>query len=275
VILLFGGTSETAPLATLLSEAGRFVLVSTATDIQLDIGCHRRIRRRCGRLDREGMLQLIRREAVTAIVDAAHPYAQELHANAREAAAQAAIPYLRFRRPETTEYGGLEAIWAADHDEAARLACAVGSPVLLTTGSRNLEPYVRAASERGVALYARVLPEAASLDACRNAGIAAEHVIAVRGPFSVEENRRLLREHGVRVLVSKESGAAGGLAEKLEAARQEGCRVVLLRRPLEPGTAVFEHFEEIARALLAVETLHSRGRGRQQEGHQEAHHKLP
>ena len=251
MILLFGGTSETAPLATLLSEAGRFVLVSTATDIELDIGCHRRIRRRCGRLDREGMLQLIRMEAVTAIVDAAHPYAKELHANAREAAARAHVPYLRFRRPETTAYNGREAIWAADHDEAARLACA--TPVLLTTGSRNLEPYVRAASEKGGELYARVLPEAASLDACRNAGIARDHVIAARGPFTVEETRRLLRDLGIRVLVSKDSGAAGGLAEKLEAARQEGCRVVLLRRPLEPGTAVFESFEEIARALSVME----------------------
>jgi precorrin-6A/cobalt-precorrin-6A reductase len=49
--------------------------------------------------------------------------------------------------------------------------------------------------------------------------------------------------------VSKDSGAAGGLAEKLEAARLEGCRVVLLRRPLEPAAAVFESFEEIVRAL--------------------------
>jgi precorrin-6A/cobalt-precorrin-6A reductase len=253
VILLFGGTSETAPLATLLAEAGRLVLVSTATDIQLDIGRNRRIRRRCGRLDREGMLLLIRREAVAAIVDAAHPYAKELHANARQAAAQAHVPYLRLRRPEMMECGGIEAIWAADHDEAARLACAVGSPVLLTTGSRNLEPYVRAASEKGAELYARVLPEAASLDACRTAGLAADHVIAARGPFAVEENRRLLRDLGIRVLVSKDSGAAGGLAEKLEAARQEGCRVVLLLRPLEPGTAVFEHFEEIVRVLSVME----------------------
>jgi precorrin-6A/cobalt-precorrin-6A reductase len=231
VILLLGGTSETAASATALLTAGQHVLVSTATTVPLELP--EGAARRAGRLDEEAMSRLIWDVPVHAIVDATHPYAQEAHVVALRASARTGIPCIRWVRPNIriSERAGI--LIARDHTEAARLACAAGPTVLLTVGSQHLATYVAEAAAKGRRLVARVLPAPASLDACRQAGLTEADVIAARGPFSVEENRAALRQFRVGVLVTKDSGAAGGVAEKITAARLEQCRVVLIQRPLE------------------------------------------
>jgi precorrin-6A/cobalt-precorrin-6A reductase len=251
MILLLGGTSETAPLSVALAEAGYDVLVSTATDVALDVGRHRRIRRRTGRLDLEGMLAVARENGVRAIVDAAHPYAVAAHATANDAARALGIPCVTYLRPALSPscQEGDQACVAATHEEAARLACDGGGPVLLTTGSRNLAPYVAEAGRRGVQLVVRVLPETASLAACRAAGVPEERIVAARGPFSLAENCELIRRFGIRTLVTKDSGEAGGFAQKLEAARRENCRVVVVRRPTPCAQETFASIPELVQAL--------------------------
>jgi precorrin-6A/cobalt-precorrin-6A reductase len=237
MILLIGGTSETAPLATGIAGAGYAVLVSTATEAPLAIGEDPRISRRTGRLDENGLVMLGKEKGIRAIVDAAHPYAVEVHAAGQQAARRLGIPCLTFRRPEgvfgETADDGIR--FAGGHTEAARLAFAVGRPVLLTTGSRNLAPYVAEARRTGIPLAVRVLDAGESLDACRAAGIGTERIIAGRGPFSVDENLAVIDHFGIGVLVTKESGAAGGLDAKLAAARRASCRVVVIRRPSLSG----------------------------------------
>ena len=289
MILLIGGTSETAPLAAGLAAAGYAVLVSTATDTALAVGEHPRISRRTGRLDEGGLAALGREKGIRAIVDAAHPYAVEVHATAQKAAGRLGIPCLTFRRPggiaelrgrgpeidrpaaaKQTAGGKASADatgpssaagnasndpvhFAAGHAEAAALAFADGRPVLLTTGSRNLAPYTAEASRTGIALAVRVLDTEESLAACRRAGIAAERIIAGRGPFTVEENLAAIRRFGIGVIVTKESGAAGGIDAKLTAARQAHCRAILIRRP-DPAAQgpVFESPAALVEALTSL-----------------------
>lgn len=230
MILLLGGTSETRAIATALAGAGLDVLVSTATDEALDIGSHPQIARRSGRLDQAAMAELARSLKVTAIVDAAHPYAAALHATARAAAAELKIPYVAFIRPGGVEPG--EGVHFADsHEQAAAIAVSFGRPILLTTGANNLRPYVEAARRASLALTVRVLDRPESIGACRAAGIADEQILAGRGPFSVEANREHIRRAGAGVLVTKDSGESGGVEEKLQAARLEGCQVVVVCRP--------------------------------------------
>jgi hypothetical protein len=156
MILLIGGTSETAPLASGLAAAGYAVLVSMATAAPLAIGDHPRISRRAGRLDEEGMVALGKEKGIRAIVDAAHPYAEVAHEAAHNAAKRLGIPYLVFRRPDAlTPESPVR--FAADHAEAAEMAFASGRPVLLTTGSRNLAPYAEAARRTGIPFAVRVL----------------------------------------------------------------------------------------------------------------------
>ena len=251
MILLLGGTSETAPLASALVEQGFSVLVSTATEIPLDIGNHPAIRRRTGLLDEPQLTRLLLDEKIRGVVDATHPYAEAIGPLARKVAGQLQLPYFRWLRPAALS-GSSEILTAADHAEAAALAFSFGAPVLLTIGSKNLEPYIRESRKTGIPVIARVLDHPDSRAACQKLGLPPEAIITGKGPFSVDENRSTIRDYRIGVLVTKDSGKAGGVPEKLEAARMEGCRVVLVRRP-EPPEEYFDQVETLIKVLL--ETL--------------------
>jgi len=251
MILLFGGASETSLISQRLAGVGHAVLVSTATDIDLDIGAGPNIHRRMGKMDRDQMTVLIKDEGVTAVIDAAHPFATMARANARGAAKAAGVPYFTYLRP-----GGVydyEKITAAgDHDQAARTAFSFGAPVLLTTGSRNLAPYADESRRTGIKIIARVLNHHSSIEACDAAGIAQECVIAERGPFTVATNLEHIDTHGAGTLVTKDSGSPGGVPEKIEAARRRGVNVVLVKRPEGSAPESFDDIDRLIEAFLMV-----------------------
>ncbi len=253
MILLLGGTSEAGRIAAALEKAGIGVVVSTATGLASSVRESRLVRVRTGMLNEAGLSALIRECGARAVVDATHPYAVEISRNARLAAGRAVLPLLRFlREPAVT--GKSEADVADDHEEAARRAFASGRPVLLTIGTRHLAPYLRAARAAGVPVFARVLPAPESREACERAGLPAANLIAGRGPFSVEENLALIRRLGIGVLVTKDGGAAGGVPEKLEAARRAGCTVVVVARPAEgpQDGALFRDLQSLVSACTAL-----------------------
>mgnify|MGYP002590878201 CR=1 FL=1 len=131
----------------------------------------------------------------------------------------------------------------ADGREAARVLNQLSGNVALLTGVKTLDVYrnhVRNFQER---CYARVLDNETSKVRCREIFEDETHWQAQTPPFDVEANRTFFAETGfvlllepslmVKALVTKDSGAAGGLPEKLEAARLEGVSVILIRRPEE------------------------------------------
>jgi precorrin-6A/cobalt-precorrin-6A reductase len=230
MILLLGGTSETSALAEGIAGAGFDVLVSTATDIELDVGCHVRISRRSGQLDESLMIELVESRGIKAIVDATHPYAAGASETALQVSRARNIPLFVFLRPASIERDG-RIHFARDHEEAARIACSFGKSVLLTIGTRNLTPYAREGKRTGCRIVARVLPTAESETACREAGLDTGSIISEQGPFTLDENRGVIRRHGAGVIVTKDGGEAGGAPEKVEAARLEGAEVVVVERP--------------------------------------------
>ena len=163
VILLIGGTSDTAPIATGLANAGFRILVSTATDIPLDTGSHPRIARRCGFLDASGWSALIREHGFELVVDAAHPFATGVHALIRQEASKAGVPCIAYERPAGGCAGKTGVIRTTGHDKAAAIACRLGKPILLTTGTKDLLPYVRGVRRTGAFLH-RARPAASAID---------------------------------------------------------------------------------------------------------------
>jgi precorrin-6x reductase len=77
----------------------------------------------------------------------------------------------------------------------------------------------------------RVLPCQESIDICKKYAIDNNHIIAERGPFTVEQNIEIIKKYSIDVLVTKDSGIAGGVPEKLEAAKACGIKVVVIRKP--------------------------------------------
>ena len=251
MILLLGGTSDAQPIALRLAEAGYRVLVSQATDVPLETASARATSRaRCGPLDERGLAELVDRRGIRAIVDATHPYAVAVHAAAGRVADEKGIPCLCFLRPAAVDgdrsrrgvCGGPRGCRRGRvSPRPARLAHHGNEESRALTSSRRAAPACR--------LTVRVLDHPESLDACRRAGIRPEQVIAGRGPFSVEDNRRHIRACGAGVLVTKDSGTAGGTAEKLQAARAEGCEVIVIARPALGSRPGFMEVEALLTAL--------------------------
>jgi precorrin-6A/cobalt-precorrin-6A reductase len=248
MILLLGGTSESVFLAGCLAEQGYPVLVSTATDIPLEISPHPLIKKRQGALNEKDLTDLIRSRDIRAIVDATHPYAQKVSVLARKTARAVGVPYFLWERPEVIPRDE-NFLFARDHEDGAALAFSLGKPVLLTTGSRNLEPYVKKSLKTQIPLWVRVLSHPESIAACEQAGIPEDHILSGRGPFSVKENRKVIRKYSIGVLVTKDSGLSGGVLEKIEAAQKEHCQVVVIERPEGAPEGGFLRIEDLLEAL--------------------------
>jgi precorrin-6A/cobalt-precorrin-6A reductase len=254
VILLLGGTGESARIAEAIRDAGLSVLVSMATEIPLALPSGPGIESRRGRLNLEQLVRLIEEIEITALVDAAHPFAAEAHKTAMQAAQRTNIPYLHWLRDESDLSGYSNLHMAADHQSAAQMAATLRRPILLTIGSRNLLPYVHAARGAALPVYARVLPCQESEESCRLAGLDKSKVIAARGPFAVEDTLVLLRGLEIGTLVTKESGRVGGVAEKLEAATRAKCNVVIVQRTAFNEGHVYRTFD----ALIGMLTSYHR-----------------
>ena len=229
-VLLVGGTSDAVSTAFELLAQGHQVLHSAFSDEPLPLPTHPRLSRRHGPLDRKGFAALVREQGIERVVDAAHPFAVKVHEEAKAAAQHLGLPYERKNRPEA-HYDYPRLHWANSHEEACALCVGLGGPWLLTVGSRHAALYAMAAREASIGLHARILDNADSLRAALDAGIPEDRLILGRGPFGYQDNMDLLKSLAVRVLVSKDSGEAGGVPEKIEAARTLGCEVVLIRRP--------------------------------------------
>jgi precorrin-6A/cobalt-precorrin-6A reductase len=245
MILLLGGTSETVQIAQALVTQGFDVLLSTATTMPLRGQLPEGVRVRSGMLDEQGMVRLLREEKITAVVDATHPYAVAVSQNAWTACQAVGVRYLAYERPGTFAEGVRR---VPDHQAGAALAFSFGKPVLLTIGVRNLAPYVAEARKRGIVMRARVLNHTDSVSACHEAGLSDSEILCADGPFTVEENIKHLKSFGV--LVTKDSGEAGGVDTKLEAARQCGCEVVVIERPSRPVQG-YASIEALVHALAS------------------------
>ena len=166
MILLLGGTSDTRPIAMRLAESGYRVLVSQATDVPLATGTHPNIESRSGPLDEPALAELVVHRGIRAIVNAAHPYAAAIHAAASRVAEEKNIRYFRFVRRPAIDVATPGVEFAPIMRPPRRPHFDVAGPVLLTTGTRNLAPYVEQSRHTGLPLFVRVLDQPASFEAC-------------------------------------------------------------------------------------------------------------
>ena len=232
--VIFGGTSEGRALAEALSGWGAPFLYCAATEYGGQVlTALPGMTLHCGRLSQGEIEALLRSAGCPLAVDATHPYAKEASGNIRRAAESCGAEYLRLTR----DGGAGGDILVPDAAAAAAYLTATEGNVLLATGAKEL-PAFAGVPGFGERFFARVLPLEASLAACRQAGLSGRQVIAMQGPFSVQMNLALLREHQIRYLVTKASGRAGGFAEKLEAARQAGAVTVVIGRQEEEGLSL-------------------------------------
>jgi precorrin-6A/cobalt-precorrin-6A reductase len=191
-----------------------------------------------GRRDGRELAELIQQVKAVALIDASHPFAEEVSRNAMNACKHTGIPYLRYEREKTADTG--EAIIrVAGFSEAAEQVAAMKGNILLTTGSNHLEVFVETIPDYRTRLYVRVLPESRVLEKCEALGLTARNIIAFKGPFTEAMNMEIYKYCKATVVVTKDSGEAGGNGAKISAAAKLMIPMILITRPcLDYGSKV-------------------------------------
>lgn len=241
-LCVFAGTTEGRRLVEFLSTQPVQVTACVATEYgQTLLPECERLTVFSHRMSREEMAELLRGGCFDLVIDATHPYADASTRNISDACAETGTEYLRLLRDGGRIPG--EAIFVEDAAHAVAYLEQTQGNILLTTGSKQLGQFA-ALSGFAQRVYARVLPMQASLEACAAVGLSGGHIIAMQGPFSEEMNTAMLRAVQGAYLVTKDSGDAGGFAEKVAAAKAAGAVLVVIGRP--PQKAGLDHAEVVA-----------------------------
>jgi precorrin-6A/cobalt-precorrin-6A reductase len=223
-VLILGGTGEARALAErLVARGGLRVISSLAGRVarpRLPVG-----EVRIGGFGGvEGLAAWLRAERAVCVVDATHPFAERISANAADACAATATPLLRLQRPGWSAREGDDWRWVDSLAEAAALLPAAGSRVFLTTGRQGLAAFAEV--DDAFFLIRCVDPPEPPLPM-------RHELLLDRGPYTVEGECSLIDAHRLDVVITKDSGGALTVA-KLDAARERGLPVIVVRRPSRP-----------------------------------------
>ena len=237
-VLLLGGTAEGRALAARLHPQTDVIssLAGRVPDPALPAGPVRI----GGFGGVEGLRQWLRDNDITAVIDATHPFAATMTANAAAACAELALPHLLLSRP-AWDPGDAELV-ASDREAADVVAAKGYSRVFLTTGRSGTTAF----RDSGAWFLIRVVtaPQAENLPR--------DHELLLsRGPYRYEDEHRLMRDHRIDVVVTKNSG--GELTRpKLVAAQALGVDVVMIDRPpLPAGVTVVDSVDDAVGWLLS------------------------
>lgn len=200
-----------------------------------------------GRMDRYQMEEFIRNQGIHLVIDATHPHARLVSEEIREACGRTGVRLERCLRAEGEQNKARDWVEVDSIQEAVSFLSSVSGVIFATTGSKELEALCQIPDYQK-RVYARVLPTSNVLKKCEKLGITGSHLIAMQGPFSTEMNTLFLRQTKAEWLLTKDSGRAGGFQEKMEAARENGTRVVVIRRPEEDGISLEEAMEVLKKA---------------------------
>ena len=225
MILVFGGTTEGRKAVEVLEEAGTAYYYSTRSDgqkIELVHGVHL-----TGGMDVPEMIACCKEHDIRLIVDAAHPFAEDLHRNLLFLAKHIQAPIIRYDRiyPPHDD----ELIWCKDYKDAIRrLETENIDSLLALTGVNNigtLRPYWQKHE-----CWFRILNRRLSQMLAHKSQFPEDHLVY----YEEDETQALIEKLKPQAILTKESGISGGFTEKVETAKQAGIKVFVIERPEYP-----------------------------------------
>ena len=225
MILVFGGTTEGRMAAKVLDESGATYYYSTRgreQDIHLVHGI-----RLTGAMLVPDMLKCCQEYGIRLIIDAAHPFAEDLHRNLLVAASQVKIPVIRYDRIYTAHDEAF--IWCKDYDDAIHQLEEHGIDRLLALSGVNTVEKLRDYWEKHECWF-RILNREQSHRLAEQSGFPKDHLVH----YEQDDTTMLIQQLRPQAILTKESGNSGGFAEKVAAACQAGVKVFVIERPEYP-----------------------------------------
>lgn len=244
MILIFGGTTEGRISIQTLEEAGKPFYYSTKGDEQ-EVFLHNGIRLH-GAMDAEQIVAFCHLQDIKLIVDAAHPFATQLHHTLEQVSSETRIPVIRFERifPERDEQ---HITWCRDYDDVIRRIKTAGISTLLVLSGVQTIGKLKPLWQNNDKCYFRILDRDSSHRLAREQGFPSERLFYYR---QGEDERILLQQLHPEAILTKESGMSGGFSEKVEAARQMGVRVFALCRPDTSSNFIYVNGEHGLRRII-------------------------
>ena len=218
MILVFGGTTEGRKAVEVLEEGGSPYYYSTKTGEQ-DLTLHHG-QRIDGALDAEAMQNFCREHDIRLMVDAAHPFAVQLHQTIAEVSDALKIPAIRYERIFPERDASLE--WLDSYDQVPHDI----KTLLATTGVQSISK-LKPLEAAGVKVYYRILNRESSIALAQKQGARMEQLCYFEDPKDVPVE--------ADAILLKESGLSGGFQEKVDAAKARGMRILVLKRPETPA----------------------------------------
>lgn len=233
-ILILGGTGEAAALAARLAKIPSLEVMSSLAGRTCQPSELMGSVRSGGFGGARGLAAYLRDHHIHALIDATHPFAQQMSWNAVEAAQATGVDYLRLERPAWARAKGDRWIEVETVAAAAKAIPLAARRVFLTIGRQQLAPF--SSLTYLWFLMRSIDPPDASLPLPNG------ELLLSRGPFSLEQERNLLQDYQIDVIVSKNSGGDATYA-KIIAARELHLPVVMVRRPVMPSGATVADVE--------------------------------
>ncbi|RWN47988.1 MAG: cobalt-precorrin-6A reductase [Mesorhizobium sp.] len=233
-ILILGGTTEARQLAGKLA-ARASVTLSLAGRTESPVAQGVPVRSG-GFGGADGLADYLRKEHIDLLIDATHPYAAQISANAAQAARVAGVPILALRRPGWESVEGDRWTLVNTVGDAVQALGPAPRRVFLALGRQEVAAFEAAPQHHYLVRSVDAIePKLAVPDAS---------YLLARGPFREAEERTLLEEHRIDVVVSKNSGGAATYG-KIAAARALGLEVVMIHRPVLPDVPAAESVEAL------------------------------
>jgi precorrin-6A/cobalt-precorrin-6A reductase len=233
-VLILGGTGEALKLAQRLAGIPEAIVITSLAgrtrNPTLPVG-----EVRIGGFGGvEGLTGYLRQNAISLLVNATHPFAATMTLNALEAHKQSGVPLLRLLRPAWRKQPDDTWIKAPNARAAAAICRWLGRRVLLAVGSQDVAAFANL--PRAHFFVRMVDPPESPLP------LLSAEVIVAKGPFALADERRLMLEQNIDLVIAKNSGGDATFA-KIAAARELSVPVVMIDRPeiaLHPGSETVE-----------------------------------
>ena len=237
MILVFGGTTEGRKAVEALEAAGSRYYYSTRGDeqqVNLTHGIHLK-----GGMDLPEMISFCENHDIRLIVDAAHPFAENLHKNLLQLALQSELPIVRFDRiyPPRTD----DVVWCKDYQDAIKKMEEHGAQRLLALTGVNTISQLRPFWNRHECWF-RILHRKTSIGLASQAGFPESHLVF----YEEDATETLISQLQPDAILTKESGASGGFSLKVESAKSAGIKVFAVERPIYPPQGVIPQDKVVA-----------------------------